>query len=205
MEFVPRFFDPPLGSYYLFGPRGTGKSAWIRRCYRDCLLIDLLQPDIRRRFQARPERIRDLVHGQPEKRIIVIDEVQRVPELLSAVHALIEEKRGWRFILTGSSARELRRAGVDLMAGRAVMRTLHPFMASELGEKFDLETSLNLGLLPLVWDAENRRCAGELPGDLHAAGGAGRRARAESRGVQPVSRGYQLLPRAGLEREQRGS
>ncbi len=154
MEFVNRFFDPPLQSYYLFGPRGTGKSAWTQRYYKDSLRIDLLQPDILRRFRARPERIREVVHAQPENKVIVIDEVQRVPELLSAVHALIEEHRGWVFVLTGSSARKLKQTGIDLMAGRAVMRTMHPFIAAELGAKFDFQASLKIGMLPMVLDAE---------------------------------------------------
>jgi predicted AAA+ superfamily ATPase len=154
MEFIPRYFQPPSGSYYLFGPRGTGKSAWTQRYYRESLRIDLLQPDTLRRFRARPERIREIVHAQPEGKAIIIDEVQRVPELLSAVHGLIEEKRGWIFVLTGSSARKLRRAGIDLLAGRAAIRTLHPFMAAELGAIFNLTTSLEAGLLPLVLDSE---------------------------------------------------
>ena len=155
MEFISRFFQPPAGSYYLFGPRGTGKSAWTQRYYQDALPIDLLQPDTLRRFRARPERIREVVHAQSQDRVIVIDEVQRVPELLSAVHALIEEKRGWVFVLTGSSARKLKQAGIDLMAGRAVMRTLHPFIAAELGATFNFQASLKLGMLPMVLDSEN--------------------------------------------------
>ena len=73
-----------------------------------------------------------------------------VPALLSAVHALIEEGHDWRFVLTGSSARKLRRSGVDLMAGRAVVRTVHPFMTAELGDVFDLRGALERGMLPLV-------------------------------------------------------
>ena len=154
MEFLSRFFEPPQQSYYLFGPRGTGKSAWTQRHYRDAIRIDMLQPDTLRRFRARPERIRELVHAQPLNRVIVIDEVQRAPEMLSAVHALIEEKKGWVFVLTGSSARKLRQSGIDLMAGRALLRTLHPFMAAEMGAGFDLDASLRLGMLPLVLDGE---------------------------------------------------
>ena len=154
MEYIDRFFDPPSQSYYIFGPRGTGKSAWTKRYYQDALRIDLLQPDILRRFRARPERIREVVHAQVRNKVIIIDEVQRVPELLSAVHALIEEKQGWKFVLTGSSARKLKQAGIDLMAGRAVMRTLHPFIAAELDAVFNFQDSLRLGMLPIVLDAE---------------------------------------------------
>ena len=155
MAFVDRFFDPPAQSYYLFGPRGTGKSAWTQRHYRDSVRIDLLHPATLLRYRARPERLFDLVRAQPDGQVIVIDEVQRVPDLLSAVHALIEEQRGWRFVLTGSSARKLRRSGVDLMAGRAVVRTMHPFMAAELEASFDLPAALQRGMLPLVLGADD--------------------------------------------------
>ena len=155
MAFVGRFFDPPAQSYYLFGPRGTGKSAWTQHHYRDSVRIDLLHPATLQRYRAGPERLFDLVRAQPDGQVILIDEVQRVPDLLSAVHALIEEHRGWRFVLTGSSARKLRRSGVDLMAGRAVVRTMHPFMAAELGDSFDLPSALQRGMLPLVLGAED--------------------------------------------------
>ena len=157
MEFVTRVFDPPKQSYYLFGPRGTGKSAWTNRFYANSLRVDLLQPDQRRRYEARPERLRELVAATTAGTTVVIDEVQRAPELLSVVHALIEEKRDWQFVLTGSSARKLRKTGVDLMGGRAVVRDLNPFIAMELGSRFDLDTALCQGMLPLVWDADDPR------------------------------------------------
>lgn len=154
MELIPRSFTPPKHSYFLFGPRGTGKSSWTAKLYPDALLIDFLQPDTVRRYQGYPERIRDVVHGQSEGRTIIVDEVQRVPEVLSVVNRLIEEKHGWRFVLTGSSARKLKKPGVDLMAGRALALEMHPFMGHELGPLFSLEKALRLGLLPIVWDAE---------------------------------------------------
>jgi predicted AAA+ superfamily ATPase len=119
----------------------------------DALFIDLLQPDVARELVARPERLSDLVRGAPERATVILDEVQRVPELLNVVHALLESKDRRRFVLTGSSARKLPRGGVDLLAGRAVVRTLHPFMASEL-DRFDFEPALSRGLLPLVVAAE---------------------------------------------------
>lgn len=155
MELLPRFYRPPDQSYFLFGPRGTGKSAWTQMHYNNAVRLDLLQPDVLRRYQGNPERIRDFVHAQPNGQTIIVDEVQRVPELLSAVHSLIEEKRGWTFVLTGSSARKLKQTGVDLMAGRALVRTLHPFMAAELGKHFDMQTALRQGMLPVVWDASS--------------------------------------------------
>ena len=91
--------------------------------------------------------------GSPDRKICVIDEVQKAPALLDVVHELIERGGGPTFVLTGSSARKLRRSGVDLLAGRAVVRSLHPFMAAELGGRFDLDRALRQGLVLLVWDA----------------------------------------------------
>ena len=97
--------------------------------------------------------------ASPGRRPVVIDEVQRAPELLPVVHQLIELDKGLRFVLTGSSARKLRRTGVDLLAGRALLTTMHPFMAAELGAAFDLDRALALGLIPLVVDAAEPEAA----------------------------------------------
>jgi len=150
MEFIIRFFQPPTGSFFLFGPRGTGKSTWARSCFPEALIVDLLDPSTYREYSARPERLRELIAGSPGKKRILIDEVQKVPDLLSVVHGLIEARAGHQFILTGSSARKIRRSGVDLLAGRALLRTLHPFTAAELGKAFRLKEALNQGLVPLV-------------------------------------------------------
>lgn len=149
MEYHPRFFRAPEQSCFLFGPRGTGKSSWVRNSLHDALVVDLLKPDLYREMSARPERLTQLVLARPDRTPVVIDEVQRVPELLNVVHDLVESHPGLRFVLTGSSARKLRRGGVDLLAGRAVYRTLHPFMAAELPD-FRLESALVSGLLPVV-------------------------------------------------------
>ena len=149
METLPRFFRPPAQSYFLLGPRGTGKSTWLRSTYPDALIVDLLRPDVYRDMTARPERLAQLVDGNPDRQPVVLDEVQRVPELLNVVHGLIERHRQLQFVLTGSSARKLRRGGVDLLAGRALNRSLHPFMAAEL-PRFSLDESLKRGLLPIV-------------------------------------------------------
>ena len=148
METLGRFIRHPDGSFFLFGPRGTGKTTWLRESFPEALFIDLLKPDVHRTLSARPERLAEIAEGSPDE-IVVLDEVQRVPELLNVVHDLIERKKDRRFVLTGSSARKLRRGGVDLLAGRAVVRTLHPFMAAEV-PSFDLARSLEQGLLPLV-------------------------------------------------------
>jgi len=147
---IPRYFKAPKESFFMFGPRGTGKSTWLRTKMKSALWIDLLEPDLFRSYSARPERLRELVLANRDKRIIVIDEIQKVPDLLSVVHLLIEKKQGWQFILTGSSSRKLKRTGVDLLAGRVLKLTLHPFMAAELGKKFNLKKALKIGTLPLV-------------------------------------------------------
>ena len=152
MELVRRFFQIPDQSCFLFGPRGTGKSTWLRDQLPDALYLDLLEPSLHRSLDARPERLRELLAGSPGKETVVIDEIQRVPELLTVIHAVLEGPSPPRFVLTGSSARKLRRGGVDLLGGRAVHRTMHPFMAAEL-PAFDLDRALRIGLLPLVMGA----------------------------------------------------
>jgi predicted AAA+ superfamily ATPase len=146
---LKRFFLEPKTSYFLFGPRGTGKSTLMAERHPDALYINLLLSRTHREFLARPEVLLEMVRAQRAGSIIVIDEIQKVPELLPLVHVLIEERKEWKFILTGSSARKLKREGVDLLGGRALNKTLHPFMASEIGEQFNLEEALRFGLLPL--------------------------------------------------------
>ncbi len=148
-----RLFHPPDTSFFLFGPRGTGKSTLVRARFPDALVIDLLDPAEERALAARPERLVERVAAAPPNGVVVLDEIQRVPALLDVVHALIEQKDGRRFVLTGSSARKLRRGGVDLLAGRALLQSLHPFMAAELGDDFELQAALELGLVPVVVDA----------------------------------------------------
>ncbi len=145
-----RFFKQPSGSYFLFGPRGTGKSHWTRHALPQARRIDLLDPATQRELSARPERLRERVADLRRGDDVVLDEVQRAPELLSVVHALIEERRGLRFVLTGSSARKLRREGTNLLGGRATVRTLHPYLAAELGDRFSLAAALHEGTIPLV-------------------------------------------------------
>ena len=154
MEFVSRFCRIPDQSCFLLGPRGTGKTTWLRNRLPDALFLDLLEPALHRSLIAYPERLRELLAGAPGKNTIVIDEIQRIPELLTVIHAIVEEGSPPRFVLTGSSARKLRRGGVDLLAGRAVYRTMHPFMAAELPE-FDIDRALRVGMLPLVASADD--------------------------------------------------
>ena len=154
METIRRFFHLPEESFFLFGPRGTGKTTLVKTGFSDSLIIDLLEPDNYRVYSARPETLREKLLATPDKKVVIIDEIQKVPELLDLVHALIEEKKGIQFILTGSSSRKLKRKGVDLLAGRALLYFLHPFMASELNHLFSLSKALNHGLLPVVFDSK---------------------------------------------------
>jgi len=155
METITRFFTPPAESFFLFGPRGTGKSTFMKQRFPDACYVDLLDPEMVRSFSAKPERLAEVVRGQGGQKCFVIDEIQKVPELLSVIHQLIEEKQGYTFVLTGSSARKLKRTGVDMLGGRALLRTMHPFLASEIGERFRLEEALQRGLLPLVYSSAN--------------------------------------------------
>ncbi len=157
MTYFKRFFQAPQQSFFLFGPRGTGKSTLIKNQFENGLWIDLLKPDQLRMYSAHPERLFELVRGNPDKRCVIIDEVQKIPSLLPVVHALIEEKLNKLFILTGSSSRKLKQTGADLLAGRALKCTLHPFMAAELQDSFSLESSLQNGLLPLVVESQSKQ------------------------------------------------
>src|SRR3989339_1383456 len=147
---IPRIFEAPEDSFFLFGPRGTGKTTLLRRNYPDAFWIDLLEPDVFRSYSAYPERLREVILANPDQKTVVIDEIQKLPELLSVIHSLREKKSKVQFILTGSSSRKIKRAGADLLAGRVIKKELYPFMAVELGKKFNLNNALNRGLLPLV-------------------------------------------------------
>jgi predicted AAA+ superfamily ATPase len=139
-------------SILLFGARAVGKSTLIRSTYsaEESLYIDLLDPGEEYKFSQNPSELIELVEGQPQTiKYIIIDEIQKVPKLLDVVHLLIESKKSQRFfILTGSSARKLKVAGVNLLAGRAFVYHLYPFSCIELGDRFDLDEALQYGLLP---------------------------------------------------------
>jgi predicted AAA+ superfamily ATPase len=135
-------------SYFLFGPRQTGKSCLVRETLKDCKVYNLLDSETFLKLSQSPSRIRQEL--RPQDRIVVIDEVQKLPEVLDEVQLMIEEK-GVRFLLTGSSARKLRRGGTNLLGGRARVRYLHPLVCEELGDAFDLVRALDIGLLPSIY------------------------------------------------------
>lgn len=138
-------------SCFLFGPRLCGKTSLVRETLPDAHVFDLLSGDTFTRLARNPGYIGETCgDGRP----VVIDEIQKMPSLLDEVHRLIEE-RSLRFLLTGSSARKLRKGGVNLLGGRARVRNLHPFSAAELGASFDLDWALNHGLVPGIWDSDD--------------------------------------------------
>ncbi len=148
---------PPSGkeSFFLWGPRQTGKTTLLRERYLDCRWLDLLKSDEYVYYSARPERLRQEIEAdgpQPDKQI-VIDEVQRVPELLNEVHWLIENYR-LKFALCGSSARKVRRGGANLLGGRAFRYVMRGLTAGELGGDFDLDRLLNHGYLPRTYESD---------------------------------------------------
>ncbi len=149
-----RILKIPKQSFFLFGPRGSGKTTWLKEKFLDSLFINLLEPEEFRLYKSRPERLKDTIEANKEKKVIIIDEIQHIPELLPLIHSIMEEKKYLQFILTGSSARNLRRVGTDLLAGRAIREEMHPYTAFELKSRFSIEKALELGMLPLVWEAK---------------------------------------------------
>lgn len=164
---IPRLLDVKnliaKKSHFLFGPRQTGKTFLLQRQLKDMLTYDLLDSAVFIALSQDPGRIAQEI--APHTRFVVIDEIQRIPALLHEVHRLIE-LRGINFLLTGSSARSLRRGGVNLLGGRARTKYLHPLSWRELGEHFDLMRSIKRGLLPSIYFSDNPRA------DLQAYAGA---------------------------------
>jgi len=155
-EFIPRALD--LSSlvrrktHFLFGPRQTGKSFLIRYQLQGTRVYNLLDTATFLALSQNPGRLGEEIG--PHDKLVAIDEIQRLPILLNEVHLLIEE-RGVRFLLTGSSARKLRRGGVNLLGGRARTMYMHPLTTAELGERFDLSRALHRGLLPSIYFSDD--------------------------------------------------
>ncbi len=143
-------------SVLLLGARGTGKSTLVRETYPadNNLYIDLLNPEEEARFARNPNLLIELVEAMPfEAQYVIVDEVQKQPKLLDVVHLLLESRKcGKYFILTGSSARKLKAAGVNLLAGRAFVYHLFPFSYLECGKSFRLEDALRYGMLPKIFE-----------------------------------------------------
>jgi predicted AAA+ superfamily ATPase len=153
---LKRILKVPGQSCFLLGPRGSGKSTWLRSRFPDAHVIDLLSEETYQRLLSNPGQFADELRSISTGRWVIVDEVQRLPNLLNEVHRFMEEKR-LNFVLCGSSVRKLRRAGVNLLAGRALRRSMHPFVPEELGEQFDLEEVMRTGSLPIVWDSKAKQ------------------------------------------------
>ena len=148
---------PGTETFFLWGPRQTGKSTLLRKHYPGGYWIDLLKSDEFRRYATRPELLRlELEADSDPGRQIVIDEVQKVPALLNEVHWLMEN-RGLHFALCGSSARKVRRGAANLLGGRALRHELRGLTAGELADDFDLDRLLNSGYLPRIHQAARPR------------------------------------------------
>lgn len=146
---IQRQLALPERSFFLFGPRSTGKSTYLRQNLPEAVYLDLLDASLSLELAQSPHRLEALVGNRPAHTWIVLDEVQKIPALLDEVHRLIENRQ-WRFALCGSSARKLRRGGINLLGGRAITREMESFTSAELGDRFDLDFSLAYGLLPTI-------------------------------------------------------
>jgi len=144
-----RLIRPPRQSFFLLGVRGVGKSTWARRQFPGALRIDLLDEGRYQDYLVDPSLFAAELGSSRRGTWVVVDEIQRLPNLLNEVHRFIEERQ-LRFALLGSSARKLKAAGVNLLAGRALRRTMFPLTPSELGDDFDLGAALRWGTIPLV-------------------------------------------------------
>lgn len=153
-----RVLTPPSGSFFLFGVRGVGKSTWARGAFPGAHVVDLLDETRLHALLADPGLLSAELAALPKLQTVVLDEIQRVPALLNEVHRAIESSRR-RFVLLGSSARRLKTAGTNLLAGRATLETMFPLVPHELGQDFDLARILRFGSIPVVWQSADPRAA----------------------------------------------
>lgn len=154
MPTYTRLLKPPKNNFFLLGMRGTGKSAWVKNAYPKAKRFDLLVESEYQAYLAQPQLFVEELNRIQSGSWVVIDEIQRLPNLLNEVHRAIEEQK-LKFALLGSSARKLRQSGVNLLGGRALLRTMHPFFPQELGKDFDLDQTLRFGSLPLITMSED--------------------------------------------------
>ncbi|MBI3459141.1 ATP-binding protein [Candidatus Azambacteria bacterium] len=141
---------PKDQSFFLFGPRGTGKTTWVKTTFPGAIYLDLLEAELFNNLLADPGRLSNFI--PPDfKGWIIIDEIQRVPDLLYEIHRLIESRK-YKFIITGSSPRKLKKTGPNLLAGRALTLSMYPLSVTELGADFNLKKSLQYGQMPSVYN-----------------------------------------------------
>lgn len=148
-----RIFSPPKNkSFFLFGARGTGKSTWLKSYYPQSNYVDLLEEEIYLKLISNPQKLGDFITGKNHSPVI-IDEIQRIPELLNEVHRLIEKEKR-QFVLTGSSARKLKKSQANLLGGRALKFEMFPLTVCEVGNDFELDSALKYGMLPARFSEE---------------------------------------------------
>ena len=146
-----RLYSRPKRSFFLFGPRGTGKTTWLHEQFPGALRFDLLRTSEFLRLSGSPDIFRKEVESLPSKSWVVVDEVQRLPTLLNEVHSIMADTRNrYLFALTGSSARKLKRTNVNLLAGRAIQRAFFPLTGEELAYDYETDDLIQFGCLPLV-------------------------------------------------------
>ena len=172
-------------SVFLFGPRQTGKTTWLRQCFPEAPWFNLLHGEVFLRLSRAPGRLRaELAASDPRTGPVIIDEIQKLPSLLDDVHDLMES-RGLRFVLAASSPVKLRRGGVNLLGGRARTRALFPFVSAEVPD-WDLMRAINIGGIPSIYlspdPVEDLRayCGSYLQLEIQAEGLV--------RGIEPFSR-----------------
>lgn len=140
---------------FLFGGRQTGKSTLLKERFPKAVYIDLLKSDVRNRFKQHPEEFRESLLRYPPETLVIVDEIQKVQELLDEVHWLMVEKGLW-FILSGSSARKIKKSGANNLGGRAIPETLFPLVSAEIPD-FDLERAVQNGMIPRHYAVANAR------------------------------------------------
>jgi predicted AAA+ superfamily ATPase len=160
MRHYPRLISPPKGSLFHFAIRGVGKSTWTRDQFPEAHLVELLDESRYQSLLANPGLLATEFRDVPVQRVVVLDEVQRVPSLLNEVHRAIEASQR-RFVLLGSSARRLKTATNNSLAGCAVWRTMYLLVPAELGSDFSVGRVLRYGSLPVIWQADDPQAAHE--------------------------------------------
>lgn len=151
-----RVLTPPKKSFFLLGPRATGKSTWLKKHFQNSFRIDLLRNDTFFSLMSSPAEFREQILAHPPSTWIIVDEIQRMPVLLNDIHSLIENE-GYHFALSGSSARKLKRGQTNLLAGRALIKHLFPLVQAEYHKAITLDEAISFGTLPnVITDKETR-------------------------------------------------
>ena len=138
---------------FLFGARQTGKSTLLKERFKGSIYYDLLDPDVRKAFKRNPNSLKEALWDKPTGTLVIVDEIQKVPELLDVVHSLMVDKGLW-FVLSGSSARKLKRSGANTLGGRAIPETLYPLVWPEVTD-FQIDRAVQNGMIPRHYMVEN--------------------------------------------------